>query len=323
MTHLAQRLLASLILAAGVVAAAAAADFPSKPVRLVVTFSPGGTLDVVARLIAAKLRDNWRAPIIVENRVGASGAIGVDHVAKSAPDGHTLVLNAMLIVATPQMQRTPYDVMRDLVGVIQTSEVSYMLAASPKTGVSSIGELVELARKNPDRLSYASGGIGTGQHLYAALVTGAAKIRLTHVPYKGNGPALQALLAGEVDLIFDTAGAITTLAKAGKVRALMVSGTRPYEGLPSVPPIDSVYPGMGMSIAGWHGIFAPAATPKAIVDQIAADVRAVVLSPDIMSRFREMGFEPTGVLPEQFGEIVRRDYERWGQLIRENNIRAD
>jgi len=323
MARLAQRLLVSLMLAVGVVVTAAAADFPSKPVRLVVTFSPGGTLDVVARLIAAKLRDNWRQPIIIENRVGASGAIGVDYVAKSAPDGHTLVLNAMLIVATPQMQRTPYDVMRDLVGVVQTSEVSYMLAVSPKTGVSTIGELVELARKNPDRLSYASGGIGSGQHLYAALVTGAAKINLTHVPYKGNGPALQALLAGEVDLIFDTAGAIASLAKAGKVRALMVSGTRPYEGFPSVPPIETVYPGMGMSIPGWHGIFAPAATPKAIVDQIAADVRAVVLSPDIVSRFREMGFEPTGVLAEQFGEIVRRDYERWGQLIRENNIRAD
>jgi tripartite-type tricarboxylate transporter receptor subunit TctC len=318
---MAQRLLVSLVLALGFTAAAAAADFPSRPVRLVVPFPPGGTLDVVTRLISAKLRESWRQPIIVENRVGANGAIAVDYVAKSAPDGHTLVLNASLIVITPQLQHTPYDLIRDLVGVVQPEVIYFMLAASPKTGVSTIGELVELAKKNPGRLNYASGGNGSGLHLYAELLKSAAKIDLTHIPYKGDAPALQALLAGEVDLIFSTTSAIIPLAKAGKVRALMVNGTKPHEGLPNVPPMDAVYP--GVSIDSWHGIFAPAATPKAIVDQIATDVRAAVLSPDLSSRIREMGFEPTGIGPERFGEIVRRDYERWGKLIRENNIRAD
>ena len=314
-TRVASLLLAFCITAAG------AADFPSKPVRLVVPFPPGGTLDIEARLIAAKLRENWTQPIIVENRPGANGAIGVDYTARSAPDGHTMVLNASLIVTTPQLQRTPYDLNRDLVGIVQTAVFSFILAASPRTGVSTIDELVELARKEPGRLNYASAGIGTGIHMYAELVKSAAKIDLTHVPYKGEGSAMQALLAGEVDLIFTTASAIVPLAKAGKLRALMVTGTKALESLPNVPPMDSVYP--GLNIDPWHGIFAPAATPRAVLDQIASDVRAAILSPDLSSRFREMGLEPNVVTSDRFREIVRRHYERWGRLIRENNIRAD
>jgi tripartite-type tricarboxylate transporter receptor subunit TctC len=309
------------MLAAGAMAAAVAADFPSKPVRLVVPFSPGGTFDVEARLMAARLQDNWRQPVIVENRAGANTILGVDYAAKSAPDGHTVVLHAGSIVATPQMQRTPYDFTRDLVAVVQTAEVRYVLAASLKTGVSTIAELIEIARKDPDRLNYSSSGNGTPLHLYVELVKRAANVNLTHIPYKGNGPAMQALLAGDVDLIFDISSSIIPLANAGKVRALLVTGAKPFESLPNVPPFNTVYP--GISIDGWHGIFAPAATPRAIVDQIAADVRAVVLSPDISKRFREMGFETTGIPSERFGEIVRRDYERWGQIIREKNIRVD
>ena len=321
MLRIAQRLIATLMLAAGAMATPAA-DFPSRPVRLVAPVPPGGALDAAGRLIAAKLHDNWRSPVIVENRAGAAGAIGVDYVAKSAPDGHALVINAWsLMVATPHLQRTPYDVTRDLVGVVQTAVTNFVLAASPATGVSTIGELVELARKEPGRLNYASAGNGSGMHLYSELVKNAARIEVTHVPYKGEGPALQALLAGEVNLLFGTTGPLIPLVKAGKVRALMVTGAKPLEGLPNVPPMDSIYP--GLSIEGWHGIFAAAATPKEVVDRIAAEVRAAVLSPDLSSRFREMGFESTGVPAERFGEIVRRDYERWGQVIRENKIRAD
>jgi tripartite-type tricarboxylate transporter receptor subunit TctC len=323
MSRIATRLFVFLLFAATAMAAAAA-DFPSRPVRLVVPFPPGGALDVVARLIAAKLPDNWHQPVIVENRAGAVGTIGVDYVAKSPPDGHAMVITAWsLIVATPQIQRTPYDFARDLVAVVQTADLTYVLAASQKSGLSSIGDLVALARKNPGRLNYASPGNGSGQHLYAELVKRAANIEVTHVPYKGEGPSLQALLTGEVDLFFGTTGSLNPFVKADKVRALLVTGTKPLEGFSMVPPMDTVYPGMGMGMTGWHGIFAPAATPKAIVDQIASSVRAAVLSPELSSRFREMGFEATGIPSERFGEIVLRDYARWGQLVRENNIRAD
>ena len=321
MTRIAQRLLGSLVLALGFTAAAAAADYPGRPVRLIVTFSPGGTLDILARLLAARLRDSWSQPVVVENRIGANGAIGVEHVVRSTPDGHTLLLNATLIVVTQQLQRTPYDINRDLIGAIQTTVFANVLAAHPKTGVSTIGELIELAKKEPGRLNYGSGGNGSSLHLYTELLKSAAKINLTHIPYKGSAPAVQALLAGEVDLVFDTTSGILPLVKSGKVRPLMVTGAKPVDALPGVPPMESVFP--GLNIDGWHGIFVPAATPRVIVDQIAADVRAAVFSPALSSRLHEMGFEPTGLGPDRFGEIVRRDYERWGKLIRENNIRAD
>ncbi|MBI2317642.1 MAG: tripartite tricarboxylate transporter substrate binding protein [Betaproteobacteria bacterium] len=321
MTRSVPKLFASLALAATLVAAAAAAEFPSKPVRLVVPFAAGGTFELEARLIAAKLQENWRQPIIVEARPGANTILGVDYVAKSAPDGHTMVLHASSIVATPQMQRTPYDFLRDLRGVAQTAEVRYILAASQKIGVSTVDELVALAKKDPDRLNYGSSGNGTPLHLYVELFKRAAGVNLTHVPYKGNGPAMQALLAGDVHLVFDISLSIIPLVKAGKVRPLMVTGSKPMDVLPQVPAFNAVYPGNG--IDGWHGIFVPAATPKAVIDQMAADLRAAVLSPDLMKRFREIGFESTGVTSDRFGEIVRSDYERWGQIIRANNIRVD
>jgi tripartite-type tricarboxylate transporter receptor subunit TctC len=306
----------------GLSGVAGAVDFPNRPVHLIVPVPPGGSMDVEGRLIAAKLHEKWHQPVIVENRSGAGTTIGVDYVARSAPDGYTLVLNAMLILATPQLQHTPYDVMRDLTGVVQTSLTQLVLAANPKAGVSTIGELVELAKKNPGRLNYGSGGVGSGPHLYTALLTNAAKIDLTHVPYKGEGPGVQALLAGDIDVYFANVATVIPFVKAGKLRALMITGDKPFAGLPDVPAFNAVYPGFS-GPPSWHGIFAPTGTPKAVIDLIAADVREALLSPDLMSRFHKIGFEPTGVLADPFNEIVRRDYQGWGQVIRANNIHAD
>ncbi len=319
MIRVARRLWVLLMLCA--VGVAAAADFPSKPVRIVVPFPAGGTLDVEARLISARLREIWRQPVIVDDRVGANGAIGGEYVVRSAPDGHTLLFSALPVVATPHLQPMTFALNRDLVAVVETATIRYVLAVHPKTGVSSLAQLIELARRDPGRLNYAGGGTGSASHLYSELVKRSAAINLTHIPYKGDGPALQAFLAGEVDLIFTTASSVIPLAKAGKARALMVTGAKPLEALPNVPPMASIYPGVVGD--GWHGMFAPAVTPRATVEQIAADVRAAVLSPEVSGRLSEMGFEPSGVGAERFGEVVRGDYERWGQLIRDNHIQAD
>ena len=308
-------------IAMGIAGETRAADFPAKPVRLIVPFPPGGTVDVVARLIGDKLRTTWSQPVVIENRVGGNGTLGVDHVAKSVPDGHTLLVHAFLLITVPHLQRTPYEVTRDLVGVTQTLATAYALAATPKTGFSSWDDVVAAARKDPKRLNYGSGGNGSAQHLLIEMAANAAKIELTHVPYKGNGPAQQAFLSGEIDLIFDPTNTVIPLVKGGKARALLVSGDKPLDGLPGTPPLGRVYPGLG--IEGWHGVYAPAATPKAVVDQISSAVRAAVLAPDLSTRFREMGFEPTGLESAAFHEIMRRDYERWGKVIRDNNIRAD
>jgi len=313
----------SLVCVAGLagVGAAAAVDFPTRPVRLVVPFVPGGTLDVVGRLLARQLQETWGQSVIVENRGGAGSAIGVEYVAKSAPDGHTLVINAATpMVTVVHMQDVPYDLIRDLVGVAQTATIDYALAVGPKSGITTVKDLVDFARANPGKLNFSSAGNGSGPHMYMELFMSAAKIKLTHIPYKGNAPAMQAMLTGEVDLIFDTVLGIITQAKTGRVRPLMVSSAKPSPALPGVPTMDSLYP--GSSIDGWHGVFAPAATPQDVLNKIAEDIRKAVLSPEMAGRLREMGFEPTGMGPVPFNELIRRDNERWAKIIRDNNLRG-
>jgi tripartite-type tricarboxylate transporter receptor subunit TctC len=272
----------------------AAADFPAKPVRLIVPFPPGGPLDIVGRLVARKLQEQWGQSVVVDNRAGASGAIGTDQLAKSAPDGHTIAVNSTPIVATPHLQKLPYDTLRDIAGVSQIAEIEYVLVATPKSGVTAFGELLAAAKKQPGTLNYASAGNGSGQHLYMELTKGATGLNLNHVPYRGA---------------------------AGKLRALLVTGTRPIEALPGVPPFESALPGVG--ITAWHGIFAPASTPKPILEQLGADIGRAVLSPEVSARLRELGFQPTGFPYPRFNETVARDFERWGKVIRDNNIRAD
>lgn len=321
------RVLAAVVLVCGgwlgpaSFSSAIAQEFPSRPVRLFVPFPPGGTLDLVGRLLADRLRTVWTQPVIVENRVGANTALAVEQVIKSPPDGHTLLIHAFLVVTVPHLQKVPYDVNRELVGVAQTAITAYALAASAQSGFTTWDEVVAAAHKQPGKFNYGSGGNGSAQHLFIEMIANAAKASLTHVPYKGNGPALQALLAGDVALLFDPTNTVISLVKSGKARALMVTGDKPNEGLPGVPAMGVLHP--QLAIDGWHGVFAPAATPKPILDQLSAAVRAAVLSPALTARFREMGFEASGLESGPFTEVMRRDYERWGRVIRENNIRSD
>ena len=300
---------------------AGAADFPTKPVRLIVPFPPGGPLDIVGRLVARKLQDQWGQSVVVDNRGGASGAIGTDQLAKSPGDGHTVLINSTPIVATPHLQKLPYDTLRDIVGVSQIAEIEYVLVATPKSGLGSIQDLLDAAKRQPGKLNYASAGNGSGQHLLVEMIKGAAGLRINHIPYKGANPALQAVVTGEVDVMFETSVGVIPQIRAGRVKPLLVSGARPLEALPGVPPFDSVFPGIG--IDAWHGIFAPAATPAPVLQQLAEDIRKAVLSPEVSPRLRELGFQPTGLAYPRFNEIVARDLERWGKVIRDNNIKAD
>ncbi len=301
--------------------AAFAQEYPNRPIKLVVPFPPGGTLDATGRLVAQKLQESLGQPVIVENRGGAAGTIGSDYVAKSEPDGYTLLINSTPFVTTPHLQKLPYDVKKDFVGVAQVAQIEYVLAASPKLGVNSMKELVDLARKEPGKLNYSSAGNGSGQHLFMELVKSAAKIDVVHVPYKGNGPALQAFLAGEVQLIFDTTAGILPHIAAGRAKPLLVTGDKALEALPGVPALDVTYPGLG--IGAWHGVFAPARTPKPVVDKLAEAIRAGVNTPDMGKRIRDLGFTPTGVTSDKFNPIFQRDVDAWGKVIRENNVKGD
>ena len=307
------------VLLCALAAGAAAQEFPSRPVRLVVPFPPGGSLDISGRLIGKELQERWRQPVVVENKPGST--IGPEYVAKSTPDGTTLmIISSTPLVTLPQLQKVPYDVLKDLVGVTQTTLLTYVLVANPSSGIGSIQELIARAKKEPGRINYASAGNGSGQHLFMELLKSAADIDLTHVPYKGAAPALQAVLSGEPPIILDVM-AVVPHVKAGRLRALMVTGAKPLEQLPGAVPFDSLFPGLG--IPGWHGIFATGGTPRPVLDKLAADIRSVLQLPAVAGRFRELGVEPSGVSGEEFNAIVRRDYARWGEIIRRNNLRAD
>ena len=299
---------------------AAAQEFPSKPVRLVVPFPPGGPLDIAGRLIGKELQDRWGQPVIVENKPGST--IGPEYVVKSAPDGYTLlIISSTPLVTLPHLQKVPYDVLKDLVGVTQTTLLTYALVVNPASGISSIQDLIERAKKAPGQMNYASAGNGSGQHLYVELLKAAADVNLTHVPYKGAAPALQAVLTGEPGIMLDVTVALMPHVKAGKLRALLVTGSAPLEQLPGAVPFDSLFPGLG--IPGWHGIFTTGGTPKPVLDKLATDIRSVLQMPAVANRFRELGVEPSGVSGDAFNDIVRRDYARCGEIIRKNNLRAD
>lgn len=300
----------------------AADNFPSRPVRIIVPVPPGGPLDISARLIARDLQQLLGQAVIIENRSGAAGNIGADYVAKSVPDGYTLLLAASsALINSAHLQKLPYDLLKDLVGVSQTGVLVFVLVVNPKTGITSVASLVAKAKASPGRLTFGSGGSGSGQHLFMELLKSAAGINLTHVPYKGGAPALQAVVAGEVDMDFEVSSTVIPIVKSGKATALMVTGAKSLELFPGAVPFDSLYP--GFDIQGWQGVFAPAGTPGPIVEKLGRDIRQVVLSPGISTRFRELGVEPSGLYGEKFGETIRRDFERWGDLIRKNNIRAD
>jgi tripartite-type tricarboxylate transporter receptor subunit TctC len=320
--HLLRALGAAAALGATSAALAQSGPYPNRPIRLVVPFVPGGTLDVVARLIARQLQDVLKQAVVVDNRAGAGGAVGVDHVAKSAADGYTLVLNAATpMVTVVSLQATPYDVIKDLVPVVQVTTFDYVLSVNAKSSITTMQELVQQARKQPGKLNYASAGTGSGQHMYMELARSAAGVQIQHIPYKGNAPAMQALLAGEVDMMFDTTLGVLPQVQGGRLRPLMTSSAKPLAALPQVPTMDSLFPGSGMQ--GWHGIFAPAATPKDVVATFYEATRKVLASAETIARLRELGLEPSGMGPERFAEVVRRDHERWGKLIRDNNIKAD
>jgi tripartite-type tricarboxylate transporter receptor subunit TctC len=243
-------------------------------------------------------------------------------VAKSPADGYTLVLNAATpMVTVVSLQATPYDLIKDLVPVAQVSTFDYVLAVNVKSPINNMQDLIQMARKQPGKLNYASAGTGSGQHMFMEMARSSAGIQIQHIPYKGNGPAMQALLSGEVDLIFDTTLGILPQVQGNRLRPLMTSSANSLASMPQVPTMDSLFP--GSSIQGWNAVFAPAATPKEVLAVLIDAIRKAVNSPEMAPKLRELGFEPSSMGPERFSDVVRRDMERWAKLIRDNGIKAD
>ncbi len=317
--------LAALLGAASLASPAAHAQaFPTKPIRVVVPFPPGGGTDVVARAVAPKMSEMLGQPVVVENRAGAGGNIGTDAVAKSAPDGTTLlVASASTAINTTLMKESvSWDFARDFAPVVLLVLNQHLLAAHPSLPANNVKELIALARAKPGQITFASYGNGSSAHLTAELFKMMAGVDLLHVPYKGAAPAVNDLVGGQVNIMFADVAAVLPHVKSGRLKALGIASAKRFEGLPDVPTIaESGVP--GFEAGGFLGLVAPAGTPAAAIAALNAAADKSLAQPEVRERLLALASPPMGGTPEQFGERIRIEIDKWARVIRAANIKAD
>ena len=311
-------------LAAALCAAASAQDYPARPVRIIVPYSAGGNADILGRTLAQKLGDALRQPFVVENRAGANGGIGTDLVAKSPPDGYTLLVTASgpLTVNPTLYRNVPYDPIRDFAPISECAVYQYVLVTLATSPWKSIADIVAAARAKPGAISYGSTGVGGGNHLSGELFALATGTQLTHVPYKGSAPALADLLGGQLGMMFDTVITSVPQIRAGKLRAFAVSSAKRASSLPEVPTLQEA--GIkGFDISQWQGFLAPAGTSKAVIDRLNAETVRAMHAPDVHERIAVQGGNDivTGT-PEEFAALIKSDLQAYAKLIRDAKIPA-
>ncbi|ULX52571.1 LacI family transcriptional regulator [Cupriavidus taiwanensis] len=302
---------------------AAPAAYPDRPIRLVVPYPAGGAADTVARTLAAPLGAKLGQTIVVDNRPGASGVIGAGAVAKAAPDGYTLLLDATAHSVNPSLQaRLPYDTAKDFAPISLVVLVPNLLVVPPNSPFKSPKDIITAAKAKPGKLTYASAGPGTAQHLAAELFGQQSGLSLLHVPYKGGAPALSDLMGGQVDMMFSNMAASYPLVAGKKLKVLATTGTKRSAALPDTPTLaESGLP--GYQVYEWNGLFAPAGTPQAIVDRLSALTREVLNSPEVSQRLAAVGAEPAGSRPEDFRKFVEGETAKWAKVIKQGGIRAE
>jgi tripartite-type tricarboxylate transporter receptor subunit TctC len=301
----------------------AAQSYPSKPVRIIVNFPAGGIADLYARIIGAKVQESWGQPVVIENRTGAGGNIGAEAVAKSAPDGYTLNMSAIgpHAVNVSLFSKMPYDPVKDFAPIALVLEAEGLLVVHPSVPANNVSELITYARANPGKLTFASAGMGTASHLAGELFKTMAKVEMTHVPYKGNVPAITDLLAGQTSLLFATMPTVLPHAKAGKLRALATIGAARSAAAPELPTIGESL--KGFEVNNWIGLFAPAGTPPEIVKRWNGEVMRVMQSPEIQARLPNEGARFSPNTPEQFAAFVKGEIAKWAPVVKASGARVD
>ncbi|HZM45690.1 MAG TPA: tripartite tricarboxylate transporter substrate binding protein [Burkholderiales bacterium] len=305
--------------------AASAADYPSRPLRLVVSFPPGGSADFQARILGTKLSEQLGQQFIIDNRPGGSGVVALETVAKSAPNGYTLLLGPMsgLTMNPAIFSKLPYDSVRDFVPISLTSRVTLALAASPSLPANSVKELIALAKASPGKLTYGSTGIGNVTHLAGEMLKSTAGIDLVHVPYKGAGPQLIDVMSGNVSIGFTSLTGAIPHVRAGKLKGLVVTSKQRHSAAPDIPTVAEV----GMPdieiCTGWFGILAPARTPKAVVSRLNSEIMRVINTPETQQRFLGQGLDPATSTPEEFSALIKSDLVRWAKIIKDAGVRAE
>ena len=303
-------------------ATAHTAPFPARPIRILVGFAAGGGNDVIARLLAQKLSDGPLGPVLVDNRTGASGLIAADMLAKSPPDGTTLMIAAQTTYAVAPVlyKSASFSAPRDVAGVALLGASPLVLVANPSYAAKSVRELIGMAKERPGAINFASGGVGTTPHMAAELFLFNAGIRMTHVSYRGEAPAIADVLAGQVPLVFANVSVVTGQVKSGALRALAVTSPKRAPGLPDVPTLAESGV-QGADVETWFGLTAPAATPREIVQRLNAEVRRALAAPDLQQRFAELSLSVTPSSPEELDALIKSEAVRWADVIRHAGIR--
>lgn len=296
--------------------------YPARPVKFIVPITPGGSNDVVARVIAQKLTEQWGQAVTVDNRPGAGMNLGADLVAKSAPDGYTWLLGANnIFVTNPHVGKTPFDVFKDFTPISQVALVPFVLVVHPSVPAKNVAELVAYAKANPDKLNYGSSGNGSPQQLASEMLNHAAGIQMQHVPYKGAVPAITDLLGGRIQVFIGAVNSLLPHIKEGKLRLIAGAGGKRFAAFPDVPAIAETVPGVALDV--WLGVFMPAGVPKDVVTKVNADIARVLQLPDVKANLSGQGIETAPSSPEALAATIKDDYARWGKVIREANIKAD
>ncbi|MEI6723644.1 MAG: tripartite tricarboxylate transporter substrate binding protein [Betaproteobacteria bacterium] len=309
---------------AGVPAVAQAQAYPTKPIRLIVTFAAGGGTDLAARAVAPKLAEALGQPVVVENRAGANGAVGAEATAKSPADGYTLMVGAAgtLAVAPHLNAKLPFDPFKDFAPVSLLATSAFVVSVNPSVKAQSIRELVALAKASPGSLTFGSSGTGGAPQLAGELFKSQGGVNLLHVPYKGLGPAITDLLGGQIQVVFADVGLVTAHLKAGRLRGLAITSATRSSMLPDLPTVsESGVP--GYAAGTWYGVFAPAGTPGAIVARLSEEVRRALALPEVRAALVAQGVEAAGNSPEQYAAFLREEYAKWGRVIAEAGIRAE
>jgi tripartite-type tricarboxylate transporter receptor subunit TctC len=303
---------------------AQADNYPSKTLRLIVPASPGGGADFLARVVSPSLGEALGQSVVVDNRSGASGTIAADITAKAAGDGYTILLgqSTSIAVAPHMYEKLSYDTLRDLKPVTLVAEVPNILVVNPKVAANTVQELIALAKAKPNSLNYGSAGKGAPSHLAGELFEMATGAQITHVPYRGAGPSVNALLAGEIDVMFAPMVAVLPNVKAGRLRALAVTSGRRSAAVPELPTLAES--GLkDFEISSWFGFFVPSSTPPAIVDKLQRETAKVLKQPGVIERLGKEGAEPVGNTPAEFNNYVRVEYAKFGKLVKEKNIKPE
>lgn len=303
---------------------AAADDYPDRPIRIIVPFTPGTGIDILARTLGQKLGDAWKTSVVVENRPGASGNIGTEAAARSAADGYTLLMTANTIVLNRSLFKSiPYDPIKDFVPIAPLAIGRLALVTNPGVPVNSVKELIELAKREPGKLNYGSPGNGTPHHLAMELFKAKTGIDLVHVPYKGSAGAVSDLIGGRIQVMFLPVHVALPFVASGKLHMLAAGGVERASATPSVPSLAEAAGVRDIDTDIWYGVYAPAGTPKAIVDKLNGEFNALLTAPDTAATLEKQGLQPTGGSVDELGRVTRTDLERWSAVVREAKIHAD